>query len=175
MSDPLRLARAALDDGADEALSPLCRRIIDGQHRDVRPRRSRDDDRVISDLVTRIAKLEAASKSAPKKSNGITRRNFENLVETIGSVLGQTLSKEFAPILQRLDELEQRPSLAYRGAWSDGCAYARGSFVSHQGSIWHSNEDQNASRPGASDAWTLAVKRGQRAPTGTRPHNGSDR
>ena len=169
MSDALKLS--SMNDDDDELLSPLCKAIVSGSHRDVRPRDDRADE--IADLKCRITTLE--NQRAAKKSNGITRRDFETLVETIGSVLGQTLNKEFAPILQRLDELEQRPSLAYRGVWTESCAYARGSFVSHQGSIWHSNEDQNASRPGASDAWTLAVKRGQRAPTATRPHNGCDR
>jgi len=172
MNDAWKLSLALDNDDMPE-LSPRCRAIANGEHRDVRPRPSRDDQILsgeIAALTARIARLE--KKKSPK---AITRRDFETLVETIGSVLGQTLQKEFAPILQRLDELEKRPELAYRGAWTEGCAYARGSFVSHQGSVWHSNEEHNASRPGISDAWTLAVKRGQRAPTGTRPPNGVDR
>ena len=54
----------------------------------------------ISDLVTRIAKLEAAHKRAAKKST-VSRRELDFVIETIGRFVG----KELDPILERLDEV----------------------------------------------------------------------
>lgn len=67
------------------------------------------------------------------------------------------------PFKQRLSALEAR---TYRGVWKMRTPYARGSFVTCSGCMWHSNEDENLDKPGASDAWTLVVKRGR---DGSRP------
>ena len=37
----------------------------------------------------------------------------------------------------RVKELEQRPSVEYRGVWSAGQQYKRGNMVTHKGSVWH--------------------------------------
>jgi len=50
--------------------------------------------------------------------------------------------------------------LQYLGVWREGSIYNKGSFVTHQGSLWHANEADMA-RPGGDSAWTLAVKRGR--------------
>lgn len=61
-------------------------------------------------------------------------------------------------LIRRIQQLEQR---SYRGLWKMRTAYACGSLVTHSGSVWHSNEDDNTDKPGSSDRWTLAVKRGR--------------
>jgi hypothetical protein len=52
------------------------------------------------------------------------------------------------------------PVMSYQGTWkiSHG-EYSKGHMATHQGSLWHCNR-QTADRPGTSDAWTLAVKKG---------------
>ena len=54
MSDALKLS--SMNDDDDELLSPLCKAIVSGSHRDVRPRDDRADE--IADLKSRITTLE---------------------------------------------------------------------------------------------------------------------
>jgi hypothetical protein len=75
-------------------------------------------------------------------------------------------------IEERLDalEIEGQKGVAvqtYRGTWADGNVYGRGVFVTCKGSLWHSERDENASRPGTSPSWRLAVKQGN-LPRGSR-------
>ncbi|KQW37092.1 carbohydrate-binding family V/XII protein [Rhizobacter sp. Root404] len=60
-----------------------------------------------------------------------------------------------------MEELETKP-FAYDGPHEVGKTYAKGNFVTHDGSLWHCNY-KTASRPGDGPAWTLAVKRGRDA------------
>jgi hypothetical protein len=62
---------------------------------------------------------------------------------------------------KRIAELEKTP-LAYDGPYETGKAYSKGTFVTHDGSLWHANY-KTASRPGDGPSWTLAVKRGRDA------------
>jgi hypothetical protein len=66
MNDTLRLARFNDDNSVDDALTPLCRSIIDGEHRDVRPQRN-DRATELRDemlaLANRVAKAEILSPS----------------------------------------------------------------------------------------------------------------
>jgi hypothetical protein len=45
------------------------------------------------------------------------------------------------------------------GVWKDGTAYSKGDGVTSGGSFWIA-QSETASRPGKSDEWRLAVKRG---------------
>jgi hypothetical protein len=61
---------------------------------------------------------------------------------------------------KRVSELEANQVTKYAGVWREGAAYARGTLVTHGGSIWHAYKDYPA-KPGTSDSgWKLAVKRG---------------
>jgi flagellar hook-basal body complex protein FliE len=65
---------------------------------------------------------------------------------------------------ERLAAVEAAPSMAYRGVWKSSEAYAKGTFVTSDGSLWHANHDVAGVEPGKGDpAWTLAVKRGRDA------------
>ena len=75
---------------------------------------------------------------------------------TVQSVLYAYLETAF----KRIDELESsRDGLTYKGVWKPG-EHRRGEFVTHQGSLWHC-ERQTQLKPGDSDDFTLAVKRGR--------------
>ena len=57
---------------------------------------------------------------------------------------------------------QQEPELKYRGVWRATETYNPGSYVSHQGGLWHSRITSTGARPNESPiAWTLAVKRGE--------------
>ena len=128
MSDALRLARAQSDD--DEVLSPLCKSIVDGTHQAAKPR-SRDDG-VISDLVTRIAKLETANKRK-KSTSTVSRKDFEFAIETIGRFVG----KELDPIVQRIEKLEAQSSgVKWAGVWHEGMNVREGELVTDKGALW---------------------------------------
>lgn len=79
--------------------------------------------------------------------------------DAILQMLGMARAERFAGIERRLAELERSP-LRYDGPHETGKSYTRGTFVTARGSLWHCDTD-TAERPGESDAWTLAVKRGQ--------------
>lgn len=60
----------------------------------------------------------------------------------------------------RLTALEARQkAFRYRGTWRSDEQYDEGNFVTHAGSIWHCKHATHG-KPGDSDAWQLAVKRG---------------
>lgn len=50
---------------------------------------------------------------------------------------------------------------AYKGVWKEDEGYALGDFVTLAGSTWHCNVPETKTKPGTSDDWTLAVKRGR--------------
>jgi hypothetical protein len=50
---------------------------------------------------------------------------------------------------------------AYRGVWKSDEGYTQGDFVTWGGGVWHCNSEQVTSKPGDSEDWTLAVKRGR--------------
>lgn len=81
--------------------------------------------------------------------------------EVFGAAMGELIRELVAPLEARIAELEAHP-LQYDGPHETGKAYDKGTFVTHDGSIWHCNH-KTASRPGDGPAWTLSVKRGRDA------------
>ena len=165
MSDALKLSRVNQADDDMPELSPLCRSIVDGEHQAVKPR-SRDDG-VISDLQSRIAKLEAAHKRAAKKSTvTVSKRELDFVIETIGGFVG----KELDPILSRIEKLEAQTSGVWAGDWHQDMACAEGELVTDKGALWlctaptHDRPGDNAS------AFRLIVKNGSHSDNGTRRH-----
>jgi hypothetical protein len=60
----------------------------------------------------------------------------------------------------RLETLEQRPAVVYRGVWRSGEQYAEASIVTDNGSLWIAREESRGVRPGSNAAWQLIVKKG---------------
>ena len=61
----------------------------------------------------------------------------------------------------RVEVLESRPTVEYRGVWDDATMYGRGALVTDRGSMWHATEASIGRRRGSDAAfWKLAVKRG---------------
>jgi hypothetical protein len=62
----------------------------------------------------------------------------------------------------RLEALLEVKNFAYLGVWRNGKVYHIGSFVTHDGGLWHCNQFHTTTKPGNGDAsWTLAVKAGR--------------
>ena len=165
--DALKLARAALDDDSegDSDLSPLCRSIVNGEHRDVR---SRDDrsERVdeIAEIKSRLSKLEAAAKRKPSRRK-MEKADMELFADAIGNVLGEAIE----PLMQRIEKLEQRSELKWAGVWSAGMRCAEGELITDRGSLWICTAP-SSDRPGDNaSAFRLIVKNGH-ATDGTRRH-----
>jgi hypothetical protein len=85
-------------------------------------------------------------------------RDIENLMAGIAPVLRDAINAAVMPLRDRIAELEARPALKYCGVWSEG-VYQEGHFVSHGGSLWACKR-ATLGKPGQSDDWQLAVKRG---------------
>ena len=88
------------------------------------------------------------------------RAEIEGLVKSLAPVIGDFVLKAVGPLQQRLKALESRPTLRYLGVWDASRRYPPGSFVTHAGSIWHTDQETTGVRPGDGAIWRLAVKRG---------------
>jgi len=78
------------------------------------------------------------------------------------AALGRDHRNEVAQkLLERIEALEARPEMKYCGVWKSDVVYGAGSFTTDSGSIFHANRASVGKRPGTSDSWTLAVKRGR--------------
>lgn len=90
----------------------------------------------------------------------------------IGEQLAKATREFFTKAMKsrddRLAALEARLAqveaggIKYLGVWKPDTLYAKGSFATRQGSVWHANCETYAT-PGASPDWTLAVKAGKDA------------
>jgi hypothetical protein len=73
---------------------------------------------------------------------------------------GRTLVIRFARGAQEASFEIPLPAMVYRGVFEPGRVYQPGDTVTFGGSVWVCGA-VSSERPGAGDAWTLAVKRGR--------------
>jgi hypothetical protein len=80
------------------------------------------------------------------------------------------LASLFAANIQlqhRMKALEQKPTLKYRGIWSEGTFYEANALVTHGGSLWIAKSQSRGRTPGIrseveeSAPWQLCAKRGK--------------
>ena len=72
-----------------------------------------------------------------------------------------TAVEKLAKLVQQIERRESSRAMAYRGIWDSSVTdYAEGDYVTHAGGLWHANQATRA-KPGTSDDWQLAVKRGR--------------
>jgi hypothetical protein len=88
---------------------------------------------------------------------------LDEVVETIGPVIRESIAAAIAPLVARLDKLEaQQAAWKYVGVWSAEREYQANNWTTHDGSVWHALRDSKGARPGdGGDSWKLAVRRGQ--------------
>jgi hypothetical protein len=75
--------------------------------------------------------------------------------------LEKSLRAEIEKLQHRVEQLEARPSVKYAGTWKEKNFFGEGVLVTDNGSMWHAKRPSIGERPGQTDAWTLAVKRGR--------------
>jgi hypothetical protein len=71
------------------------------------------------------------------------------------------LAQRLEVVDARVDALEARPSMQYRGVWSAATLYVPGTVVTDHGCMWHANAPNRNHRPGQSETWTLCCKAGR--------------
>lgn len=107
----------------------------------------------LAPLAQRIAVLEG--RRVPAVAG---QASGESLASTMNPDLNP-VNAAIAPLLARLEALEQRPALSYRGVFKQGSAYREGSLTTHNGGLWLARAD-STQRPGSGAEWTLIVKSG---------------
>jgi hypothetical protein len=83
----------------------------------------------------------------------------DGMVKTVAGAVAAMFTERIEALERRIAELEARPTVKYLGVYRENKAYGSGSMVTAAGGIWHANR-ATCDRPGSSDAWTLACKRG---------------
>lgn len=104
-----------------------------------------------------VAQEIAKASSPPKTAGGMDAADV--MLNGFDAAKGY-IDRGFAEMAARLEALEARPAVKYLGVYQQGKAYGAGNMVTDAGSVWHADRATMA-RPGSSDDWTLAVKRGR--------------
>ena len=90
----------------------------------------------------------------------MTEADVQAFVNALAPVIKNYVQRSLEPVTKRLDGLEERGSLEYRGIFEDSTVYRKGDLVTRDGSLWIAKSPTHE-RPGASSDWQLCVKRGQ--------------
>ena len=102
------------------------------------------------------ALTKAATPHLAPPTGGLSQRS----IDAIATAIVFFVREQLAPILKRLDDIEQQPpSPHYVGTFEQGKAYARGSLTTRSGGLWLALEN-TTQVPGRSDQWRLVVKSG---------------
>jgi hypothetical protein len=105
--------------------------------------------------------LEASLGVAPNLivKSGFLARTLRYMADAIDAGF-QKHSERISGLERKLSEAERKGfGIRYAGVYKDGKSYEAGQFATHQGGLWHCNED-TSTRPGTGPHWTLAVKSG---------------
>ncbi|MCE8052282.1 hypothetical protein HOP61_13305 [Halomonas daqingensis] len=92
---------------------------------------------------------------------------WECIVDGVKSVeIEQTDTKAFTikTLMSSGEEQAQvftLPVTVYKGTYVESESYTKGDLVTWGGSVWHSEIEENTTKPGAGEEWKLAVKKGQ--------------
>ena len=87
-----------------------------------------------------------------------TKALADRMIEAVKSFVARALDARVVVLEARIAALESS-SLKYLGVWREG-SYIAGSAVTDHGSLWVAAET-TTDRPGTSERWQLAVKKGR--------------
>ncbi|MCK1517276.1 hypothetical protein IVB22_33190 [Bradyrhizobium sp. 190] len=90
-------------------------------------------------------------------------RGFAPVIHDLLQKVFEPVGRDLADLQNRVKELEERPALKYAGIWNSDAIYRTGMFVTDGGSLWHAQRASVNERPGSSDAFVLAAKKGRDA------------
>jgi hypothetical protein len=96
--------------------------------------------------------------------NGATVNLSADHEEMLADAIAKAINYKADQLLKRIEALEERPTMQYRGVFAAGQTYHPGDFCTWGGSLWACR--QTTTRNPAYDAesakvWTLAVKHGR--------------
>jgi hypothetical protein len=101
-------------------------------------------------------------------------REAHKRITALEAKLEGLTDQRFKAFERRLEQVEQRPGLAYKGVWPGDTTYQKGDVVSRSGGMWHCNQTTHEPPGNGHAAWTLCVKSGERGPQGPRGNPGED-
>lgn len=86
----------------------------------------------------------------------------EQIAEEWADVIAEAVELATAPLARRIERLEQRPAVAYRGVFSPGTRYAEGSLCTRQGALWIAKTGTQSvpGTPEGANSWQMIVKSG---------------
>lgn len=125
------------------------------------------DREVVSKFVaSRLAGLEARLTELERRNSVGSAKSVGS--DEIGTVVRREIEKSIVGLSWRIGQLEDRPTLVDAGVYAEEKSYLAGNGVSQHGSFWIAQRAvRPGEKPGACDAWRLAVKRGADAPRDT--------
>lgn len=90
---------------------------------------------------------------------------WDDLLDMLGIVVEghSAVTDRIAMLQEEMRKVRDAPSLKYAGVWKSDAVYGAGTFTTDSGSMWHAQRASVGERPGAGDAWVLAVKKGRDA------------
>jgi hypothetical protein len=102
--------------------------------------------------------LQRAFDAVPKPRDGLDGLGFEDMREEYDGE--RTVTRIYERGEQKKAFTFKLPVLIERGVWKQDRSYERGDGVTFGGHYWIAQKD-TADKPGESDAWRLAVRRGR--------------
>jgi hypothetical protein len=123
----------------------------------------REELKLVASLGLGHVIAQEAERKAKDMAKNILRGSKGSLNDTLLTMatLLRELVEEHVALKAHVVELEQKPGLAYQGTWDEQKVYHVGDFVTDGGSLFCCRDSNVGVRPGSSDAWQLAVKRGK--------------
>jgi hypothetical protein len=116
---------------------------------------------IVSEAGTSASVRQLPAPDAPTvRTKVVDPHELHHVVIGPAPELAEDDERGITNLRERVEAIERAGALAYDGVYEPGKAYRRGAAVTHQGSLWIAMLD-TTSRPGASDDWRLAVKRGR--------------
>lgn len=115
-----------------------------------------------SEMIAR--EIERSRKGQPTSAVRFSQAEWIAILDSLKASRAFTLSlfdicRTLHARLVAVEQREDGPQLAYRGVWTEGEQYERGSIVTHGGSAWHADAKTSLKPP--SPDWTLMVKKGR--------------
>lgn len=120
------------------------------------------------DLIDAEISRAVCSHFAPERQRGDTDELKNDLAAIVGVEEAEELRGYAEARVRKLAALTGKTepraatltgeSMRFNGVWEDGAKYGRGAVVQHSSTIWISQANTNADRPGTSGSWRMLVK-----------------
>lgn len=154
-------------DGKDADMEAVARLVDERVAAEVEKRvaalpKAKDGESVHPDTIALMVR-EAADKlvaALPKPKDGSDGFGLEDFDVELGED-GRTLSLRFVRGVVRVERQVRLSSIIDRGVYRPETKYEKGDGVTFGGSFWIAQGDESTGKPGLSEQWRLAVKRGR--------------